>query len=127
MAETSPVSVRPSGADTLDPSIRAPIVGESLVTGGHAVTPAPRTVTAQQKLDLLWQMITEMRRDMHMSATPSPAMEYGTLDGVGPVKSERDLFPVHSPRDGTDDARGLFSLSIGFFSLSIVFPLLTQR
>jgi len=42
-----------------------------------------------------------------MCATPSPAVEYGTPDGVGPVKSERDLFPVHAPRDGTDDARGL--------------------
>ena len=85
MAETSPVSVRPSGADTLDPSIRAPIVGESLVTGGHAVNPVPRTVTAQQKLDLLWQMIAEMQREMHMCATPSPAVEYGTPDGVGPT------------------------------------------
>jgi len=82
VVETSPVSVRPSGADTLDPSIRAPIVGDSLLTGGNAVTPAPRTVTAQQKLDLLWQLITEMQREMHMSATPSPAIEYGTPDGV---------------------------------------------
>jgi len=70
------------------------------------VTPAPRTVTAQQKLDLLWQIITEMRRDMHMCAAPSPATEYGTSDGMGPVKSECDFFPVHAPRDGTDDARG---------------------
>jgi len=111
VAETSPVSVRPSGADTLDPSIRAPIVGQSLVTGDPIVTPAPRTVTAQQKLDLLWQMITEMRRDMHMSATPTPAVEYGAPDGVGPVKSECDLFPVHAPREGTDDARGLAKVS----------------
>jgi len=55
VAETSPVSVRLSGADTLDPPIRAPIVGESLVTGGHSVTPAPRTVTAQQKLVMVFR------------------------------------------------------------------------
>ena len=81
VAETSPVSVRPIGADPLDPSIRIPIVGESLSTGDPIVTPAPRTVTAQQKLDLLWLMITEMRRDMHMSATPLLVAHAMDLEG----------------------------------------------
>ena len=39
VAETSPVSFRTAGADLVDPSIRAPIVGESPLTSGHAVTP----------------------------------------------------------------------------------------
>jgi len=44
---------------------------------------------------------------MHMSATPTHATEYGTPDGLGPIESECDFIPVHAPRDGTDDARGL--------------------
>jgi len=72
--------------------------------GGHAVTPAPRTVTAQQKFDLLWQIITEMQREMHMHAMRSPATENGTQVVVGATKSECDSIPVHAPRD---DARGM--------------------
>jgi len=53
VAEISPVSFRTAGADPVDPSIRALIVGEFPLTGGHAVTPAPSTDSALQKLDLL--------------------------------------------------------------------------
>jgi len=73
VAKTSPVSFRTAGADPVDPSIRALIVGDSLLTGGHAVTPAPRSESVHQKIELLWQIITEMWREMHMRATPSPA------------------------------------------------------
>ena len=77
VAETRPISVRTAGADPVDPSIRAPIVGESPPPGGHAVTPAPRTDSVQQKLDLLRQSITGMQREMRECVLPFPTTESG--------------------------------------------------
>jgi len=63
-AVTRPVSLGTAGTDPMDPSIRAPIVGESLPAGGHSGTPAPRSDSVHQKIDLLWQIITGMQREM---------------------------------------------------------------
>ena len=114
VAETRPVSVRTAGADPMDPSIRAPIVGESPLTGGHAVTPAPRTDSVQQKFDLLWQIITGMEREMRERVLPSPTTENGASNLEDPSKPELDLIPVHALRAGSDDihemAKGIPSI-----------------
>jgi len=96
--ETCFVSFRDAGADPVDPSIRAPIVGESSVTVCHAVTPAPRSDSVHQKLDLLWQVITGMQREMRERVLPSPTTENGTSDPEDPSKPELDLTPVHALR-----------------------------
>jgi len=106
-AETCPVPVSTNGADPVDPSIRAPIVGESLSTGGHAVTPAPRSDSVHQKLNLLWQIITGMQREMRERILPPPTTENGTSDLEDPSKPELDLISVHALRAGSDDVHGM--------------------
>jgi len=101
VAKTRPVSVRNVGADPVDPSIRAPVVGESFSTGGHAVTPTPRSDSVHQKLDLLWQIITGMQREMRERVLPSSPSENGTSELEDASKPELDLFPVFALRDSS--------------------------
>ena len=85
----------------------APIAKKSVPTGGHAVAPAPRSSSVHQKFELLWQIISSMRREIHMRATPSPATDNGTPVLVVPNKSDFNSIPVHARRDGTVDLRGM--------------------